>query len=201
VTAFGRPQRAVSRIEHHGSRINVKTSRGTVGAARVIVTVPTAAIADEHLVFDPPLPNKVAAASGLPLGLANKLFLQVEGTIPGADAEFFLVGSTRRRETMNYQVRPLGRPRINCFFGGRFAARLERDGIEAMAAFAADELAGLFGSDIRRQLRPLAASSWRADPPCRRLLLLCAARPCRRPRPARRTGRRPAVFRRRSHLA
>jgi monoamine oxidase len=62
VTAFGRPQRAVSRIEHHGSRINVKTSRGTVGAARVIVTVPTAAIADEHLVFDPQLPDKVAAA-------------------------------------------------------------------------------------------------------------------------------------------
>ena len=64
---------------------------------------------------------------------------------------------------MSYQVRPLGRPRINCFFGGRFAAQLERDGIAAMAAFAADELAGLFGSAIRRQLRPLAASFWRQD--------------------------------------
>jgi monoamine oxidase len=57
----------------------------------------------------------------------------------------------------------MGRPRINCFFGGRFAAQLERDGIEAMAAFAADELAELFGSDIRRRLSPLAASFWRAD--------------------------------------
>jgi len=65
---------------------------------------------------------------------------------------------------MSYQVRPLGRPRINCFFGGRFAAQLERDGIAAMAAFAADELAGLLGSDIRRQLTPLLASGWRSDP-------------------------------------
>jgi monoamine oxidase len=32
-----------------------------------------------------------------------------------------------------------------------------------MADFAIGELAGLFGSDIRRQLRPLAASFWRRD--------------------------------------
>jgi len=84
--------------------------------------------------------------------------------VPGADDELFLVGSTRRRETMSYQVRPMGRPRVNCFFGGRFAAQLERDGIAAMAAFAIDELAGLFGSEIRTRLSPLAASAWRSDP-------------------------------------
>ncbi len=149
----------VSRVEHRGSRIRLATSRGTVSAARVIVTVPTAAIAGEHLVFDPPLPDKLAAASGLPLGLADKLFFAFDGDMQ----ERFLVGSTSRRETMSYQVRPFGRPRIHCFFGGRFAARLERDGIAAMAAFAADELAGLFGETIRRQLRPLAASFWRQD--------------------------------------
>jgi monoamine oxidase len=150
----------VARIDHAGHRIRVETNVGAVSAARVIVTVPTAAIAGGHVVFDPPLPDKVAAAGGLPLGLADKLFLAFDGDV----SERFLVGSTTRRETMNYQVRPFGRPRVNCFFGGRFAAQLERDGIAAMAAHAADELAGLFGSDIRRQLRPLAASFWRADP-------------------------------------
>jgi monoamine oxidase len=155
---------AVSRADHHGSRIRLTMSRGTLSAARVIVAVPTSVIAGEQLVFDPPLPDKVAAATGLPLGLANKLFLRLDGTLPEAEEELFLVGSTTRRETMSYQVRPLGRPRINCFFGGRFAARLERDGIAAMTAFAADELAGLFGNDIRRQLSPLASSAWRGDP-------------------------------------
>jgi monoamine oxidase len=158
--AFGA---AVSRIEHGGRRIRVATSRGVVSAARVIVAVPTAAIAGEHLAFDPPLPDKLAAASGLPLGLADKLFLGFDGMAPGGEEEPFLIGSTTRRETMSYQVRPLGRPRINCFFGGRFAAQLERDGIEAMTAFAIDELAGLFGGDTRCRLRPLAASFWRRD--------------------------------------
>jgi monoamine oxidase len=133
-------------------------------AARVIVTVPTAAIAGEHLIFDPPVTDKTAAASGLPLGLADKLFLRFDGMLPGIGSDVHLIGSTRRRETMSYQIQPFGRNLIVCFFGGRFAAQLERDGIDAMAAFAADELAALFGEDVRKQLRPLAASAWRADP-------------------------------------
>jgi monoamine oxidase len=151
-------------VAHGGSRIRIETDRGTVEAARVIVAVPTAAIAGEDLAFDPPLPDKLEAAAGLPLGLADKLFLGLDGDVAGAEEELFLIGSTMRRETMSYQVRPMGRPRINCFFGGHFAAQLERDGIAAMAAFATDELAGLFGNDIRRRLSPLAASFWRADP-------------------------------------
>jgi monoamine oxidase len=150
----------VSRIDHRGRRIRIETTRGDVSAGRVILAVPTAAIAAQEVAFEPPLPDKVAAASGLPLGLADKLFLAYDGDL----SERFLVGSTTRRETMNYQVRPFGRPRINCFFGGRFAAQLERDGIAAMAAFATDELAALLGGDVRRRLRLLAASSWRMDP-------------------------------------
>ncbi|HEX5454229.1 MAG TPA: FAD-dependent oxidoreductase [Stellaceae bacterium] len=159
--AFGA---AVSRIDHGGRRIRLETPRGSIDAARVIVTVPTNAIAGGRIAFTPELPDKIAAAAGLPLGLADKLFLHLDGELPGIDRDAHLVGSTRRCETMSYQVRPLGKPIIACFFGGRFAAALERDGMAAMAAFAADELAGLFGSGIRRRLRPLAASAWRADP-------------------------------------
>ena len=36
--------------------------------------------------------------------------------------DIFLVGSTRKRETMSYQARPFGRKVIQCFFGGEFAA-------------------------------------------------------------------------------
>jgi len=154
--AYGTP---VSTIAHGGRTLTIATSRGTVLARRVVVAVPTAILAEERLRFDPPLPGKLAAAAGLPLGLADKLVLAYDGNLP----ERYLIGSTRRRETMSYQVRPFGRPRINCFFGGRFAAGLEGDGIEAMAAFAIDELAGILGSAVRNQLRPLAASFWRRD--------------------------------------
>ncbi len=151
---------AATRIDHRGPALAIETSGGIVTAKRVIVAVPSAIIAEERLVFDPPLPDKLAAAAGLPLGLADKLFFHFDGEeVP----ERYLIGSTRRRETMSYQLRPFGRPRINCFFGGRFAAGLERDGFEAMVAFATDELAGLLGNDVRHRLRPITASFWRQD--------------------------------------
>jgi monoamine oxidase len=155
----------VSHIDHRGRAIRLETARGIVTAARVIVTVPTSIIAAEAICFDPPLPDKVAAAAGLPLGVDDKLFIALDAKWTAAFAQDgFLVGSTRRRETMTYQIRPLNRPAIYCFFGGRFAASMEAQGQAAMFAFAADELANILGSDIRRHISPLAATTWQQDP-------------------------------------
>lgn len=157
----------VSRIDHRGRDIVIDCARGRVQARKVIITVPTNVLAAEGVEFDPLLPAKLDAADGLPLGLANKLFLSFSGRMDDLDPEgdVFLVGSTTRLQTMNYQARPFGRPIIQCFFGGKFAAGLEHDGgLLAMAAFASDELAALRGNAIRKELTPLAASSWRADP-------------------------------------
>src|SRR5262249_3962944 len=129
----------VSRVDHRGDVIRIETARGTVTARNVIVTVPTSIIAGEVVRFDPPLRAKLVAAAGLPLGVDNKLFISLDGPLPGAEHDVYLVGSTTSRETMSYQVRPLGRPAIYCFFGGRFAVALEREGQAAMFSFAADE--------------------------------------------------------------
>jgi len=155
---------AVSRIDYHGPAIRLETPRGTLKAGRVIVTVPTSILAAELLRFDPPLPDKTTAAAGLPLGVDDKLFISLSGSFPGIDPDTFLVGSTTSRETMSYQVRPLDRPAIYCFFGGRWAASLEREGEGGMFSFAAWELARLFGNDIRRQITPLASTAWLQDP-------------------------------------
>lgn len=154
----------VSCVDHSGRAIRLETTGGTVTAARVIVTVPTSILAGEALRFNPPLPDKIAAAAGLPLGIDDKLFISLSDPPSGIEADTFLVGSTKSRETMTYQVRPLGRPAIYCFFGGRFAAGLEREGEGAMFGFAAGELARLFGNDIRRHIAPLASTAWLQDP-------------------------------------
>ena len=154
----------VTRIDHRGRKIRIDTAHGTLDAARVIVTVPTSILAAETIVFDPPLAEKIAAAAGLPLGVDDKLFIALDGDLPGLGPDGFLVGSTTRRETMTYQIRPFDRPAIYCFFGGRFAAAMEGEGEAAMFAFAADELVGLLGSDIRRRISPLAATGWLGDP-------------------------------------
>jgi monoamine oxidase len=154
----------VLRIDHKGSAIRLETAGGTVIAKRVIVTVPTSIIAGEIIRFDPPLPEKISAAAGLPLGVENKLFISLEDRLPGFEHDTYLIGSTTSRETMSYQVRPLDRPAIYCFFGGRFAAALEREGQAAMFSFAAGELARLLGSEIRKSMAPLASTAWLQDP-------------------------------------
>jgi monoamine oxidase len=154
----------VLRIDHRGQAIRVETARGTVSAQQVVVTVPTSILAGEFLRFDPPLPEKIEAATGLPLGVDDKLFIALDDRWADPGQDGFLVGSTTRRETMSYQLRPLNRPAIYCFFGGRFAAAMEREGEAAMFAFAADELASILGSDIRNHIAPLAATAWRQDP-------------------------------------
>jgi monoamine oxidase len=150
-------------IDRRGGALRIVTSRGTIAAKTAIVTLPTNVIADEALRFTPALPEKGAAAAGLPLGNANKAFLALAGTEPAATYRH-LVGSTERVATGNYQIRPHGWPIISCYFGGRFAAELERAGADAMAAFAIDELASIYGNDIRGRLRPLASSAWVTDP-------------------------------------
>ncbi len=153
----------VTLIDHSGKRLRIETSRGTLAADKVIVTVPTSLIADEAIRFSPALPAKVDAARGLPLGLADKVTLALE------DAEAFpkdgnLRGATMRTAMGTYHLRPFGQPCIEGFFGGRFARELEDAGDGAIAAQSIDEIAKLLGNDIRRKLKPLAESRWAHDP-------------------------------------
>lgn len=154
----------VERIDHGGPRVAVATSRGELAARAVIVTVSTAVLAAGAIRFTPALPDKIAAARGLPLGIANKLFLELGGPTEAFPVDHHVLGHIDRTATGSYQLRPHGWPMIAGYFGGQLAVALENEGTGAMTAFALDELAGIFGNDIRKRLRPLAASAWAGDP-------------------------------------
>jgi monoamine oxidase len=152
----------VHRIDHSGRRIRVETAQGVVTADAVIVTVPTPLLADGTLAFNPALPKKIEAAAGLPLGLADKLFL----TLPDPDSfenESRMFGRIDRSGTGAYHFRPFGRPLIEGYFGGRLAHELERDGADAFVAFAKSELAGLLGSDFAKRIELLTIHPWASD--------------------------------------
>jgi monoamine oxidase len=132
-------------------------------AYAVIVTVPTDVLCTGGLRFHPALPDKIAAAAALPLGLADKLYLGLD------NAEEFpkdshLYGALDSVQTGSYHVRPFGRPLIEVYFGGRFARELEAEGEAAFASFAIGQLASLLGGGIRKRLHPIAATAWARDP-------------------------------------
>lgn len=154
-------------IEHGGPNVRIVTDRGTLSARAVIVTLPTTVIAEERMKFVPALPAKVAAAGGLPLGIVNKLFLRLDDAGARAltrETDRHLVGALDRVGTGSYQIQPHRWPVIAGFYGGALSAELERGGGEAFAAFATEELVGLFGAGIKTHVSLIASSSWGLDP-------------------------------------
>lgn len=153
----------VSLLRHDGPRLALETPRGVVQARAAVVCVPTAVLAAGALRILPELPLKRAAAEGLPLGLADKVFLRLDK--PEAfPIEAMVYGDSDRTATGSYHLRPLGRPIIEAFFGGAHARALEAEGPGAAAAFAIGELVGIYGASLRRRVAVLAQTAWAADP-------------------------------------
>ena len=157
---LGQPVRLIDR---RGRRLRVETAGGAIRTDSVIVAVPSGLLAEGRLLFTPPLPEKMEAAAGLPLGLADKLFLSLTEA-EEFDKESRLFGRTNRSDTGVYHFRPFGRPQIEAYFGGRLAAELEAGGEPAFADFAIGELVGLLGSDFAQRVKPLHLHRWGVDP-------------------------------------
>ncbi len=153
----------VRAIDHSGRQVMLETDLGAVRCRAVIVTLSTGVLARAPDLFRPALPDKTEAAEGLPLGLADKVYFRLEGA-EAFEPDSRAFGNINARATAAYHIRPRGRPIVECYFGGELAEGLEAGGMDATAAFASDELAGLFGAAVRKSLRPLCYHGWRTDP-------------------------------------
>ena len=153
----------VLRIDHHGKRLKIETQKGAITADQAIVTMPSAVLAEANDLFSPALPDKTQAAQGLPLGLADKLFLSLENA-EEFEKDSRLFGSTDRTATATYHLRPFGRPQIEAFFGGTLAAELEQAGEQAFFDYAVFELTGLLGNAFSQRVKPIRIHCWAADP-------------------------------------
>lgn len=149
-------------IDHSGRVIQVETTRGTLRCATVIVTVPTNVLASGVLRFTPDVPEHRAAAGHLPLGIANKIFLAVDGYEDLPESQF-LIAHHDRIASGSYHVRPFGWPIIEGYFGGAFARDLESGGPQAFAEQAISELCGVLGNHWRKRFSLITASAWASD--------------------------------------
>ena len=150
-------------IDWSRPRVRVTTGQGTVECRAVVVTVPTTVLARGTPRFSPALPLAYDEAfTGLTLGVANKVFVDVEpGALPFT-ATTHIVASDTTTRTASVTVRPAGHPLLLVFFGGAYAQELE--GAGALESVARDELVRLFGSDVGRGIRGMTATAWLSDP-------------------------------------
>lgn len=157
-----RTSSAVRRLETERDGVAVVTNAGTIRARAVILTVSTDVLAGDAIAMPAAFDPWRAAAALLPLGRNEKVFLEIVGGAPFED-ETHVIGHPRTPSTGSYYIRPLGAPVIECFLGAD-GARVLDEGADAGFAFARDELVRLFGSEVGRHLRPLAATHWSGLP-------------------------------------
>jgi monoamine oxidase len=153
----------VTAIDWSGAQIRVATPRGALECRTVVVTVPTPLLARGEPRFTPALPTRyLESFAGLPLGVANKVFLELEpGALPHEGTTNFIASAATAR-TVSFTVRPAGHEVMLAFFGGGYARELEARG--ALEAAAREELARLFGAELARRIRRSTATAWAADP-------------------------------------
>ncbi|KRE11509.1 hypothetical protein ASE66_23475 [Bosea sp. Root483D1] len=153
---------AITSIDVSGHALRLTSVRGEIEAARVIVTVPTDVLASGAIRLPPRAADHIDAARALPLGLADKIIFKLSDC-DGFEPDTQVLGNPSVKRTASYHLRPFGRPLIEGFVGGEAAREFETAG-DAFAAFARDELAGLFGSGVRSRLEPIAQSRWGRQP-------------------------------------
>jgi monoamine oxidase len=149
----------VEAITLEAAGVSIATRAGSINARAAILTVSTAVFVGETIALPPELDEWRHAAASLPLGRNEKLFLEIVGDSP-LEPETHVIGDPRNPRTGSYYIRPFGRPVIEGFFGGEGAKVLAEHGPAAGFAYSIEELAALFGSDVRGKLRPLAVSNW-----------------------------------------
>jgi monoamine oxidase len=148
----------VTAIDRANKRLRLETPHGPITADQAIVTVSTNVLASDAIAMRG-MDDIYHAAACLPLGVADKFFLALEGG-EEIDADAHLLGDPRNAITAAYTLRPFGRPVIECLFGGEGAKEMEARGLDGAADFAIEEICALLGSQWRKRLRLIAGSRW-----------------------------------------
>jgi monoamine oxidase len=153
----------VEAIDWSKRAVRVETNRGSVRANAVIVTVSTALLLGGAIRFKPAVPAAVQdALAGLPLGLLNKVAMEVRPGSPLAQSDTSLV--YQPSHDVGIMMRPgyANAPMMIAFVGGDCADRLEAEGRGATTQLCREALVSMFGSTILDDVRGEAETAWRA---------------------------------------
>ncbi len=150
----------VTAIDWSGGGVRVATTRGGSRPVPCRHRPHDPAGSRGEPAFTPALPVEYGEAfAGLPLGIANKVFLELE---PGAlDGTVNFVASADAARTVSLTVRPAGHELLLAYFGGDYARDLEAQG--ALEAAARDEAAEIFGAQLGPRIRRSTATGWVGD--------------------------------------
>jgi monoamine oxidase len=155
----------VERIDYSAKGVSVETSRGTLQARTALSTVSSGILAAGEIEFSPALPDwKIEAVLGLPTGTLHKVGVHFDEDVFGPDGRGFHVNCGEDEAAAGFEASVMGQNVAILFIGGRQAIWLEKQGQQASHDFAVNQVAAVFGNDIRQHVTRSIATAWSTDP-------------------------------------
>lgn len=155
----------VLEIDRTGTGVMVRTAKGDVQAAHVILTVSTGVLAAERIRFTPPLPaEKRDAVASLPNGLLNKVAIEFDPSwqdaTQGEVADYHPSGEAFCSISFGFYHTSLA----VAFTAGRFAAALETQGPGTLTDFCLEALRATYGADALKHIKRTDETAWHTNP-------------------------------------
>jgi len=154
---------AVRKIDSSGRRIKLDTTKGSIKADNVILTVSSGVLAKRGIEFTPALPDwKLEAVEGLPLGSHTRIALMFDEPVLRDLPRHFTV-SAPDHGPIHFRNRPFDFDYLEIVTGGRLSEWMEKSGQGAIVDFVLSTLRQAAGShsvpDPVRQI----VSAWNED--------------------------------------
>ena len=155
----------VESIDWSAAGVRVETNKGTLTGRAVLITVSTGVLAANHIKFKPGLPDwKSDAIHGLPQGTESKIAVHFNEDVFGPDGRGYHHTWTDDDEGSSFEASLMGQNVAIINTGGRFGIWLEKQGQQAGHDFALEQIANVFGNDIRKSASRSITTAWYTDP-------------------------------------
>jgi monoamine oxidase len=142
----------------------VETPSGAIAAHTAIVTVSTNVLASGAIKFTPELPKRQVDALGkLSLGSYDHIALELAGNPLGFESDELVLEKSTNTKTAAILGNVSGTQLCLIEVAGSFGRELSSNGEAAMVNFAADWLAELYGSDVKKAIKRSQATRWNTE--------------------------------------
>jgi monoamine oxidase len=145
--------------------VAVVTSKGTIEARAVIVTVSTNVVASGGIKFTPELPHRQVDTFGrLSLGSYDHIALELVGNPLGLESDDMVFEKSADTHTAAMLANVSGTTLCLIDVAGSFGRQLSAQGEAAMVSFATEWLARLYGGEVKKAIGRSAATRWNSQP-------------------------------------
>jgi monoamine oxidase len=156
----------VSAISFQKGGVRVETSSGQLAAPAVIVTTSTNVLRSGQISLPAgPAQQILELMEDVPCGTYEKIALEFEYyPFNPADNEAVWIQSHSKNNPIYFQILRQNKPTMVAHVAGKQARELVEIGQRGMEDFAIQNLASIFGSNIRKIIHGTATTSWQSDP-------------------------------------